>query len=120
MLVQINFHFREFPHTLKAVDLVLSKENLIEGMLLEWCERGSLDDLLRRRRATTEQKVNWISQVTHTMICLHQSDIVHSCVLSRRGFIDGDNNAKLTRFMLESGYTYAIGISQNAGSRSQI
>jgi tRNA A-37 threonylcarbamoyl transferase component Bud32 len=113
-------HVNEFPHVLKAVDLVLSQENFIEGMLLEWCEVGSLDDLLRQRRVTKVQKIKWISQIAHSLICLHQSDIVHGCVLSRNVFIDGDNNAKLTGFMLESGYACAFGTSENAGSRSQL
>src|SRR6266496_2079123 len=36
------YHVNQFPHVLKAIDLVISGDNYVEGMLLEWCENGSL------------------------------------------------------------------------------
>lgn len=56
-------HVNRFPHVLKSVDLVFGKNNFIEGMLLEWCEQGSLDDLLRQHKTTAKQKVKWVAQV---------------------------------------------------------
>jgi hypothetical protein len=101
------YHVNQFPHILKAVGLVINEDNYVEGILLEWCDNGSLGDLLRQRKVTSEQKVKWISQIAHALISLHQSHIPHGCVLANNVFIDGDDNAKLTGFMLELGYASA-------------
>ena len=114
------YHVNQFPHVLKAIDLVVSQDNYVEGMLLEWCENGCLDNLLRQRKATSEQKIKWISQIAHALISLHKSHIPHGCVLAHNVFIGGDDNARLTGFMLETGYASANPESKTKATWSEL
>lgn len=113
------YHINTFPHILKAVDMVINENNYVEGMLLEWCKNGSLSDLLGKGKVTSKQKIRWISQVAHALISLHHSHIPHGCVLAHNVFIDEDDDAKLTGFMLETGYDSANPESKTKGTWSE-
>jgi len=99
------------PHVLPESMLVKNDAFEVEGLLLPWCELGSIDYLLRHQgnKITSNVRLKWVSQISHALKGIHSSQLSHGNLNRRTIFVDKNWDLHLTGFVLGLGYRTALG-----------
>ena len=99
------------PHVLPISAMVWNAAIEVEGFLIPWCERGSIEYLLTHHPSeiTRPIRLKWVAQLAHALIQLHTSQLSHGNLHPRTIFVDDQWDIHLTGFMLGLGYRSALG-----------
>jgi serine/threonine protein kinase len=85
-------YIRLGPH----VSLVAYKGFTEDGLLLEYCERGALDAMIRSHNEMTQDRKTIISQrIVSGLVHLHAQNFIHCDLHCRNVFLTSDMSAKI-------------------------
>ena len=101
--VEARIRMGNLPHVVGMVGVVVNNSRIpdrsyVQGILLEYCPKGTLKSLLRRSDPPVESsmKKRWAAQIAHGISAIHEAGLIHGDLRCENVVLDENDNARIT------------------------